>query len=89
MPRVLFIAALLAGLLVAIYLALRFVARRRRARRLEAEYEAGEGRELTREDYVQRGLARFDRSASGWLALAILSVPVLVFVGLALLVEYT
>ena len=88
MVRVLVVAAVLAAILSAVYLGLRFHARRRRARRLEAEYDAGNGRALTREDYVQRGLAQFDRSAPKTLAIAILAVPVLVFIGLVLLVEY-
>lgn len=88
MPRVLLIAAAMAVVLSAVYLALRFQARRQRARRLAEEYDAGAGRPLTREDYVQRGLAQFDRAAPPMLTIAILAVPVLVFIGLALLVEY-
>ena len=88
MLRVLVVIVALIGALSAIYIALSTYARRRRARELEAEYAAGAHRALTREDYVQRGLAEYDRSVPRRLILAVFAAPVVVFVGLVLLANY-
>ena len=88
MLRVLVIIVALIGVLTAIYIALSTYARRRRARELEAEYGARGSHALTREDYVQRGLAEFDRSVPRRLILAVFAAPVVVFVGLVLLANY-
>lgn len=88
MLRVLVVIVVLMGLLTAIYIALGFFTRWQRARELEAEHAAGKGRALSREDYVQQGLAEFDRTAPRRLMIAVLAVPVVVLVGIVLLANY-
>ena len=88
MLRVMVMVVALVAVLTAVYVALDAHARRRRARELEAEYVAGSNRALTREDYVQRGLAEYDRSVPRKLIAAVFAAPVLVFVGLVLLANY-
>ncbi len=86
--RVLVVIVAIIAVLTAVYIALDAHARRRRARELEAEYAAGASRALTREDYVQRGLAEYDRSVPRKLIAAVFAAPVIVFVGLVLLANY-
>lgn len=88
MLRVLVVIVAMIAVLTAIYVVLDGYARRRRARELEAEYAARGGQALTREDYVQRGLAEYDRSVPRKLILAVFAAPVIVFVGLVLLANY-
>ena len=88
MLRVLIVIVAMMAVLTAVYLALDTYARRRRARELEAEHAAGAGRALTREDYVQRGLAEYERSVPRKLIAAVFAAPVLVFIGLVLLANY-
>ena len=88
MLRVLVVIVAMIAVLTAIYIVLDTYARRRRARELEAEYASRGSQALTREDFVQRGLAEYERSVPRKLILAVFAAPVVVFVGLVLLANY-
>ncbi len=77
--------AILMAVLTAIYTALGWYMRWDRARRLESEHAKGEGGALTREDYVAKGLAEYDRSWERKLLLGIFVLPILIALGLWLL----
>lgn len=78
MLRVLIIVVACVAILTAIYVGLTAVARARRARELAGEHAAGKGSSLTREDYVARGLAEYDRSTPRGMLAAILAAPLAV-----------
>lgn len=88
MLRVLIVIVALMAVLTAIYIALSVYTRWEKIRELEAEYAEGRGKSLTREDYVQRGLAEYDRSTRKKLILAVFAAPVLVFIGLVVIANY-
>ena len=77
--------AILLAVLTAIYIALGWYMRWDRARRLESRHASGEGGALSREDFVAKGLAEYDRSWERKLLLGIFIVPILIAVGLAFL----
>ncbi len=77
--------ALVFGLLVAIHMALDRYLRWDRARRLAEEHANGAGQPLSREDYVARGLARYERSWERRLLFGIYLVPVAIAAGVLLL----
>jgi hypothetical protein len=79
---------LLIGVLSAIYVALDWYMRWDQARRLDAEHASGEGGALTREDYVAKGLAKYDRSWERKLLYGIFILPVLAALVLALIANY-
>ena len=76
------------ALLVALHFALDWWLRRERRRRLERDYMAGYGGRLSREEYLARGLADYDRSWGRRLLGLIYVVPVLIALGLFLLANY-
>jgi len=78
----------LLGVLTAIYIGLDWYLRRDRIRRLHEEHAAGEGAALTREDYVMRGMARYDRSWERKLLLSVFVLPILAALILALVANY-
>lgn len=78
MVRVFVIVVACIAVLTAIYVVLTGLARRRRARELAAEHAAGKGAALTREDYVARGLAEYERSRPRFLLAGILASPLIV-----------
>ena len=63
------------ALLYAIYYATDTYLRWETRRRLEERHDAGEASALTREDFVQKGLAEYERSAEKKALLAIFVVP--------------
>ena len=79
--------AILMAVLTGIYIALGWYMRWDRARRLESEHAAGQGNALTREDYVAKGLAEYDRSWERKLLLGVFIVPMVIALGLALLAD--
>ena len=79
---------ILIGVLSAIYVALDWYMRWDRARRLDAEHASGEGEALTREDYVAKGLAKYDRSWERKLLYGIFFLPILAALVLALIANY-
>jgi len=79
---------ILFGVLTAIYLGLDWYMRQDRVKRLNEEHAAGEGGALTREDYITRGMARYDRSWERKLLLGVYVLPVLSALILALLANY-
>ena len=79
---------ILIGVLSAIYVALDWYMRWDRVRRLDAEHASGEGEALTREDYVAKGLAKYDRSWERKLLYGIFILPVLAALVLALIANY-
>jgi hypothetical protein len=83
-PVLMRVAALMA-VLSAIYMALDWYMRRDRARRLESEHASGVGNALTREDYVAKGLAEYDRSWERKLLLGVFVLPLVIALGLAYL----
>lgn len=74
---------LVIAVLVAIYVGLDTWLRRGRQRELEEEHAAGAAPTLTREDYVAKGMARYERSWEKRALYAIFALPLLV--GLILL----
>lgn len=79
---------MLMGVLTGIYIALGWYMRWDRTRRLDAEHASGEGSALTREDYIAKGLAEYDRSWEKKLLVGIYVIPVAVVVLLALIANY-
>ena len=79
--------ALVVAVLVAIHRGLDWYLRYDTVRRLEKEHARGEGGALTREDYVARGLARYERSWERRLLLAVYVVPFLVMAALLVLAQ--
>lgn len=77
--------ALLLAVLVAIHFALDWWMRRQQARRLAREHAEGYGGRLSREDYLARGIAAYERSWARRLLAAIYVVPALLALGLAFL----
>ena len=80
--------AILMAVLSAIYIALGWYMRWDRTRRLEDEYASGQGGVLTREDYVSKGMAQYNRSWAPKLLLGVFILPILVALGLALVANY-
>jgi hypothetical protein len=80
--------AILIGVLSAIYIALGWYMRWDRARRLGAEHANGEGAALTREDYVAKGLAEYERSWERKLLYGVFILPVLAALVLFLIANY-
>lgn len=79
---------ILIAVLIAIYLGLDWYMRRDRTRRLEKEYANGQDTSLTREDYITRGLAEYDRSWERKLLLGVFILPFLAALGLTLVANY-
>jgi len=80
--------AILMGVLSAIYIALGWYMRWDRGRRLDAEYANGEGGALTREDYIAKGLAEYDRSWERKLLYGVFILPILAALALAMIANY-
>lgn len=77
-------AIIVFGLLAAIYVGLSAYMRWDRRKSLEEDYAAGREPALSREDFVSRGLARYERS---WVKKALLGVFLLpVAIGIILIV---
>lgn len=79
------IAVALVAVLTAVYVALDMYLRWERRRQLEDEHASGQAGGLSREDYVARGLARYQRSVPKKTIAAIFAAPVLLLVILILL----
>jgi len=80
--------AILMAVLSAIYIGLGWYMRWDRTRRLENDFTSGEGGGLTREDYVAKGLADYDRSWERKLLLGVFILPILAALALALVANY-
>ena len=80
--------AILMAVLSAIYIGLGWYMLWDRARRLKDEHSSGQGTALTREDYVAKGLAKYDRSWERKLLLGIFVLPILAALGLVLVANY-
>ena len=80
--------AILMAVLSAIYIGLGWYMRWDRTRRLENDFSSGEGGRLTREDYVAKGLADYDRSWERKLLLGVFILPILAALALALVANY-
>lgn len=78
--------AILMAVLSAIYMALGWYLRWDRARRLAARHASGEGGALSREDFITKGLAEYDRSWERKLLPGIFILPILIALTLALIV---
>ena len=77
------------GFLVLLYLALDAWLRRGRRRELEEEHAAGAAPQLTREDYVAKGLARYERSWEKRVLYGIFALPLVVGLILILIAQLT
>jgi hypothetical protein len=80
--------AILMAVLSAIYIGLSWYMRWDRTRRLENDFASGEGGGLTREDYIAKGLADYDRSWERKLLLGVFILPILVALALAIVANY-
>jgi hypothetical protein len=78
--------AVLMGVLSAIYMALGWYLRWDRARSLDARHSSGEGSALSREDFVAKGLAEYDRSWERKLLPGIFILPIIIALAFALIV---
>ena len=81
--------AILMAVLSAIYIGLGRYMRWSRTRQLESEHAGGRDAALSREDYVARGLARYDRSWERKLLLGVFVLPILAALSLALIANYS
>lgn len=79
---------ILMAVLTAIFIALGRYMRWDRARRLEDEHASGLGGALTRDDYIARGMAEYDRSWQRKLLIGVYLVPILIALVLALVANY-
>jgi hypothetical protein len=77
--------AIFVGVLAAIYIALDSYMKWDRKRRLIAEHSNGDDDALTREDYVARGLAKYERSWERKLLYGVFIVPIVAALLIALL----
>lgn len=87
MIRVVLATAVLFAILSAIYIGLDRYMRWARRRELESDYAEGGETALTREDYVDRGMAEYRRSWEKRLLIGIFVIPLLVIVLLAFLAD--
>ncbi|MEM8819219.1 MAG: hypothetical protein AAGE90_06820, partial [Pseudomonadota bacterium] len=62
--RAVIVATALFAVIGVVYMALDWFMRRDTVRRLERAYEAGEGGGANREDYIEKGLATYERSTA-------------------------
>ena len=74
--------------LTGIYVAIAAYMRWDRRLTLGEEFDAGAGQGLTREDYIDRGLARYERSWSKKALLGIFAVPFLILAIIFVVVNY-
>ncbi len=79
---------ILMAVLSAIYVGLSRYMRWDRTRRLESEHASGQGGALTREDYVARGLVKYDRSWERKLLLGVFILPILAALAPLLVANY-
>lgn len=87
MIRVLMASVILFAILAAVYLALDVYMRWAKRRQLESEHAQGAGSALTREDYIDRGMAEYRRSWERRLLVGVFLVPLLVIALLAFLAD--
>lgn len=87
--RILFLITLIIGVLTVAYIGLSVYLRTARRRELETEYSAGEGKALSREDYIAKGMADYDRSLPKKLLFGVFAAPIVVFIGLVILANWT
>ena len=76
------------GVLALIYIALSAYLRWDRAQTLAHEHDTGAGNGLTRDDYVAKGLAEYERSWSKKALLGIFALPVVLVIVLGLIANY-
>ncbi|MEM9781571.1 MAG: hypothetical protein AAF899_03750 [Pseudomonadota bacterium] len=87
MLRIVLAVALLLCIVYAVYVAADRYLRLDERRRLERRHADGEGGGLTREDFVQKGMAEFERSTEKKLLFGLFAVPLVVIGLLALLAK--
>ena len=78
MIRIVLASLAVFAILLGIYIALDSFMRWNRKRELEAEYRSRAGQPLTRDDYIGRGLAEYERSTEKKLLLGVFLLPLLV-----------
>lgn len=87
MLRIVFASVVLFGLLLGLYAALDWYMRWARRRSLEEEYTEEAGQPLTMEDYVDRGLAQYERSIEKRLLIGVIFLPLIVIALLAFFIN--
>ncbi|MCL5776970.1 hypothetical protein M1105_08240 [Limibaculum sp. FT325] len=87
MLRIVIASVVLFGLLVGLYAALDWYMRWARRRALEEEYAESRGQPLTQEDYVDRGLAQYERSLEKRLLVGVIFLPLIVIALLAFFIN--
>ncbi|MEO0820593.1 MAG: hypothetical protein AAF074_09235 [Pseudomonadota bacterium] len=85
--RAFILSVVLFVVLYGLYLAADIWLRRDTARRLSQRHDAGEGGGLNREDFIDKGLAEYERSTEKKLLLGIFVIPFAVIGLLALLAK--
>lgn len=83
-----FIAAVvILGILYALYVIADRYLRMDERRRLEEKHASGEAGNVNREDYVQKGMAEYERSFEKKLLIGLFAVPVIVVAILGMLAK--
>lgn len=83
--RVLVAMIAVGALLYALYLIADRYLRNDTRRRLEEEHARGDAGNINREDYVQKGLAEYERGVEKKLVIGLFSIPVIAIVLLAMM----
>lgn len=87
MLRIVLASVVLFGLLLGLYAVLDWYMRWTRRRALEDEYAESPGQPLTQEDFVDRGLAQYERSTEKRLLIGVIFLPLLVIALLAFFIK--
>ncbi|MEM6945495.1 MAG: hypothetical protein AAF565_17260 [Pseudomonadota bacterium] len=85
--RAVIVATALFAVIGVVYMALDWFMRRDTVRRLERAYEAGEGGGANREDYIEKGLATYERSTEKKVLKGLFAIPVIVILLLSLIAK--
>ncbi|MEM6973299.1 MAG: hypothetical protein AAF577_10890 [Pseudomonadota bacterium] len=87
MLRIFLAIVLMLCVVFAVYLAADRYMRFDQRRRLEQRHADGDGGGLNREDFVQKGMAEYERSTEKKLLIGVFAIPILVVAFLALLAK--
>ncbi|MBK0401292.1 hypothetical protein H0I76_19005 [Limibaculum sp. M0105] len=87
MLRIVLASVVLFGLLLGLYVALDWYMRWARRRSLEEEYTEDPSQPLTMEDFVDRGLAKYERSIEKRLLIGVVFLPLIVIAALAFFIN--
>ncbi|MEO1468864.1 MAG: hypothetical protein AAFV86_07410 [Pseudomonadota bacterium] len=87
MLRAVFAVIVILGVLYVLYVAADRFLKVEERRRLESRHAEGEGGGLNREDFVQKGMADYERSTQRRLLMGLFALPIVVIGFLAMLAK--